>query len=126
MRQKMGYILIAVGVALVVWGVLVVAKPKGEVGGEPVVEVTMEKVPEVAKVEEVIVDEVADEAEEEGMDSYSKGLAFEEFVVQRFNRKYFTLKELQKPIVTFDDLKVYRRRYPKANLFWDAEKGRLE
>ncbi len=69
MQKKMGYILIAGVVALVVWGVVAMLKPKKElsVEAEPV----------------------------EGVDSNAEGLAFEEYVVQLFNNKFFTVKEMR-------------------------------
>ena len=78
MQQKMGYLLIGVGVILIVWGAVVVAKPKQEVS--PKVEQVVEPV--------VAVPEVSPQDE-----SYAKGLAFEEFVVKRFDPDFFTIKE---------------------------------
>ncbi len=222
MQQKMGYLLIGVGVILIVWGAVVVTKPKQEVSAkveqvvEPVVAEPVVTVPEVSPKtnEQIPVNESASSQQDE---SYAKGLAFEEFVVKRFDPNFFTIKEwrgdkqvngvypesntypdlvvnfnyrkekvnvdfaveckwrqgflknevewsyaqqierynqfsreknlsvfvamgiggepdapeqmyivplekLQKPSVSFDELKLYRRQDPKRNLYWDTKK----
>lgn len=206
MQQKMGYLLIGVGVVLIVWGAVVVAKPKQEVS---------------TKVEQVVEPVVAVPEVSPQDESYAKGLAFEEFVVKRFDPDFFTIKEwrgdkqvdgvyaesntypdlvvnfnyrkekvdvdfaveckwrqgflknevewsyaqqierynqfsreknlpvfialgiggepdspeqmyivpldkLQKPSVSFDELKIYRRQYPDRNLYWDTKEGVLK
>lgn len=72
----MGYILIAIGFAIVVWGIALLTKQKTI--EKPVT--TLEK-PKQEKVKSV------DE------ENKAKGDAFERFVVKNFDKKYFTLQE---------------------------------
>jgi len=73
----MGYLLIAIGLAIVVWGIVILPKRK-----------TIEKstkIHEKSKLEKVKLVEFEE--------NKAKGDAFERFVVKSFNKKYFTLQE---------------------------------
>ena len=103
----MGYVLIAVGVALVAWGVMVVMKPKG--GASAVAD----------QVEQ------STEAQPEEMDNYAKGLAFEEFVVQRFNNKFFTVKEWRSD-KQVDGVFAESSQYPDLEINFKLEAAKID
>lgn len=73
----MGYIVIAIGIAIVVWGIVLLTRHKTT--EKPVT--TSEK-PKQEKLKSVGFD-----------DNKAKGDAFERFVVKNFDKKYFTLQE---------------------------------
>ena len=86
MNSKMGYILIVLGLAIVVWGIIIVRKPQKKT---ETIEINNEQtVKNEAKptVNEKIQQDDFDE-------NKAKGDAFEKFVVKNFDRKYFTLQE---------------------------------
>ena len=77
MSNKMGYIVIAIGIAIVVMGIMLLTKQKTI--EKPIT--TSEK-PRQEKEKSVDLDE-----------NKAKGDAFERFVVKQFDKKYFTLQE---------------------------------
>ncbi len=73
----MGYIVIAIGIAIVVWGIMLLTKQK-----------TIEK--------PITTSEKPGQENEKSVDldeNKAKGDAFERFVVKNFDKKYFTLQE---------------------------------
>lgn len=70
MNNKMGYILISIGIALLVWGIAILTKHK----------TTQQPKHDIKK--SVDID-----------DNKAKGDAFERFVVKNFDKKYFTIQE---------------------------------
>lgn len=81
----MGYILIVIGVALAVWGIIIIQKPRN-------------KNTEVQQQLQVMPSETKPATQQDkpqvALDSNkAKGAAFEKYVVQHFSRKYFTLQE---------------------------------
>lgn len=115
MNTKMGYILIAIGIAIIVWGVLIISKQKpnekteishqkAEISNKQTekaekAEISNNKVEkQEVKNEKPVKEEVKPlEKEKSKEDNYeenkAKGDAFERFVVKNFNKKYFTLQE---------------------------------
>lgn len=114
MNNKMGYIIIVIGLVLVVWGIAIVRKPQKK---ETIVtnvqtvkaetKPTVEEKSEPIKVEtKPILEEKSepikadakptanDKTQQDDFDeNKAKGDAFEKFVVKNFSRKYFTLQE---------------------------------
>ena len=86
MNSKMGYILIVLGLAIVVWGIIIVRKPQKKT---ETIEINNEQtVKNEAKptVNEKIQQDDFDE-------NKAKGDAFEKYVVKNFDTHYFTLQE---------------------------------
>jgi hypothetical protein len=100
MNNKMGYIIIVIGLVLVVWGIVIVRKPQKT---ETIVTNNVQTVIEetkpstVEKIESIKADAkptVNDKTQQDDFDeNKAKGDAFEKFVVRNFSRKYFTLQE---------------------------------
>jgi hypothetical protein len=100
MNNKMGYIIIVIGLVLVVWGIVIVRKPQKT---ETIVTNNVQTVIEetkpstVEKIESIKVDAKPTVNEKTQQDDFdenkAKGDAFEKFVVRNFSRKYFTLQE---------------------------------
>jgi hypothetical protein len=100
MNNKMGYIIIVIGLVLVVWGIVIVRKPQKT---ETIVTNNVQTVIEETKpstVEKIEPIKVAakptatDKTQQDDFDeNKAKGDAFEKFVVKNFSRKYFTLQE---------------------------------
>lgn len=106
MNKNMGYVLIGIGLAIVLWGLLLVTKPK-----------------KVEKPEKEFIQpekELDNQAEngnikQESFDeNKAKGDAFERFVVKNFDPKYFTLQEWRSD-------KYVDGIYPISNHFPDLE-----
>lgn len=102
----MGYLLIGIGLAIVLWGLLLVIKPKEEVKTRKVI-VQPEKVLENQAENDTIKQDSFDE-------NKAKGDAFERFVVKNFDPKYFTLQEWRSD-------KYVDGIYPVSNHFPDLE-----
>ena len=100
----MGYLLIGVGVILVALGVMVVMKPK-KVMQEVVQRATEPAASTVeasANTSTPVIESLSETNEQDPNnestashqdESYAKGLAFEEFIVKRFDTNFFTVKE---------------------------------
>lgn len=102
----MGYLLIGIGIAIVLWGLLLVIKPKEE--EKPKKEIIQpEKELENQAENGTIKQEIFDE-------NKAKGDAFEGFVVKNFDPKYFTLQEWRSD-------KYVDGIYPISNHFPDLE-----
>lgn len=102
----MGYLLIAIGVAIVLWGLLLVIKPKE---AEKSVKVFVQ--PEKQLENQAENDNIKQESFDENK---AKGDAFERFVVKNFDPKYFTLQEWRSD-------KYVDGIYPVSNHFPDLE-----
>ena len=104
----MGYILIAIGIVIIVWGILIISKQKPnektEISNKQTVKAEKAEISDKhaekleVKTDKPVKEEV--KAVEKGKskeDNYdenkAKGDAFERFVVKNFNKKYFTLQE---------------------------------
>lgn len=100
MNNKMGYIIIVIGLVLVVWGIVIVRKTQKR---ETIVTNNVQSAKEETKY---IVEEkrepikvnakptVNEKTQQDDFDeNKAKGDAFEKFVVKNFDQKYFTLQE---------------------------------
>gem|GEM_PF-2489013 len=100
MNNKMGYIIIVIGLVLVVWGIAIVSKPQKtetivtkyvqivKAETKPILEEKREPIKVAAKPT------ATDKTQQDDFDeNKAKGDAFETFVVKNFSRKYFTLQE---------------------------------
>lgn len=102
MNKKMGYILIVVGVAIVLWGLLLVIKPKEE-----------------EKPQRVSIQPENENIKQESFDeNKAKGDAFERFVVKNFDPKYFTLQEWRSDKYV-DGIYPVSSHFPDLEVFFD-------
>lgn len=102
----MGYIVIVIGLAIVLWGILIVTKQKGLKSPAKVLirpEPELEYQPENENIKQNNFD-----------DNKAKGDAFERFVVKNFDPRYFTLQEWRSD-------KYVDGIYPVSNHFPDLE-----
>lgn len=81
----MGYILIVIGVALLVWGIIIIQKPQNKD-----TEVPQHLQPMQSETKPTPNQDKPQAALD---DNKAKGDAFEKYVVQHFSRKYFRLQE---------------------------------
>lgn len=111
MNSKMGYILIVLGLAIVVWGIIIVRKPQKKT---ETIEINNEQtVKNEAKptVNEKIQQDDFDE-------NKAKGDAFEKFVVKNFDRKYFTLQEWRSDKYV-DGIYAVSNHFPDLEVIFD-------
>ncbi len=106
----MGYILIAFGLVIVVWGIIIVRKPS-----------KIQKVEN--KSEQPIKEEVKSTVNEKiQQDDYeenkAKGDAFEKFVVKNFDPKYFTLQEWRSDKYV-DGIYAVSNHFPDLEVIFD-------
>ena len=106
----MGYILIVIGLAIVLWGLLIVVKPK-EAENPQKVFVQPEKGLENQAKNDTIKQESFDE-------NKAKGDAFERFVVKNFDPKYFTLQEWRSDKYV-DGIYPVSSHFPDLEVFFD-------
>ena len=104
----MGYILIAIGIVIIVWGILIISKQKPnekiENSNKQTVKAEKAEISDKlaekleAKTDKPVKEEVKPlekvRSKEDNYDeNKAKGDAFERFVVKNFNKKFFTLQE---------------------------------
>lgn len=106
MKNKMGYLIIVIGVIIVVWGITIVRKPNTTDKVETVQIETVQ--PEILKIEKKKTKEDVD------AENKAKGDAFESFVVKHFDKKFFTLQEWRGD-------KYVDGNYPVSSHFPDLE-----
>jgi hypothetical protein len=100
MNNKMGYLLITIGVVIFLWGLSLVLKPS-KTGKPAQVLVQPDKGNEITK-------------QDNFDENKAKGDAFEKFVVKNFDTRYFTLQEWRSD-------KYVDGIYPVSNHFPDLE-----
>ena len=121
MSRKMGYILIILGLAIVVWGIFMVFVPRNteETNSrdfQPLVE-SEKRV--VTKKPVVTKKNTTNDYEE----NKAKGDAFEKFVVKSFPRKFFTLQEWRSDKYV-DGIYAVSNHFPDLEvMFDDKSKG---
>jgi hypothetical protein len=104
MKNKMGYIIIALGLLFVVWGIIIVRKPLSK---------------DVTEMNNT--DEPKPKMEEKRNDydeNKAKGDAFEKFVVTNFDRKYFTLQEWRSDKYV-DGIYAVSNHFPDLEVIFD-------
>jgi hypothetical protein len=125
MNNKMGYIIIVIGLVLVVWGIVIVRKPQKT---ETIVTNNVQTVIEetkpstVEKIESIKVDAKPTVNEKTQQDDFdenkAKGDAFEKFVVKNFNQKYFTLQEWRSDKYV-DGIYAVSNHFPDLEVIFD-------
>ena len=110
--MKMAYILFAVGLVCIIAGIILYSNPSKVSESKDIDIVSQEE----AKAEKVsLPSELSDTSNSnDNDDCHKKGLEFEEYVVSRFSRKYFSLNEWRGDKFSNDV-------YPESNTYPDLE-----
>ena len=108
--MKMAYILFAVGIVCIVAGIILYSNPSKVSESTDACAMSQEE----AKAEKVsLPSELSDTSNSnDNDDCHKKGLEFEEYVVSRFSRKYFSLNEWRSDKFSNDV-------YPESNTYPD-------
>jgi len=104
MNSKMGYIVIAIGIAIVIWGIMLLTKQKTI--DKPI---TNADNPKFEQTKPADFDE-----------NKAKGDAFERFVVKNFDKKYFKLQEWRSDKYV-DGIYAVSNHFPDLEVIFNME-----